>query len=152
VGCSIFSADLLFPGSTQPALSNAEWATRVLVSAPCHVLRGLAETNLSGRSPPGFKFRTALSAFPRFSLSALSKVLDPIEQLARPDRGGKLALFFSQRGYLGWSIARNMPTVLLHLPMILEATPRNRQKNFCLLRCWTSEPCPARHSGYTALR
>jgi hypothetical protein len=62
-------------------------------------------------------------------------VPDMIEQFARPDRGGKLALFFSKRGYFGWSIAPKMPTVLLHLPTILEATPRNRQKNFCLLRC-----------------
>jgi hypothetical protein len=28
-----------------------------------------------------------------------------------------------------------MPNPLLHLQPILEATPRNRQKKFCLLRC-----------------
>jgi hypothetical protein len=58
-----------------------------------------------------------------------------IEQLAWSRWDWKLAFLFGQRRYSALNTARKMPTALLHFPLILEATPRNRQKNFCLLRC-----------------
>jgi hypothetical protein len=73
-------------------------------------------------------------------------IADLIEQFARrggwlPDRAGrrlvlrKLVFFFAGKAYYLIPITRKMPTNLLHLPLILRVTLRNRQKNFCLLRC-----------------
>ena len=58
-----------------------------------------------------------------------------IEQFARSRRLGKLLFFPWESAYSFRTNTRKMPTVLLHLQPILEATPGNRQKNFCLLRC-----------------
>jgi hypothetical protein len=52
-----------------------------------------------------------------------------IEQLARPHRLGELLFFPWKSAYSFRANLRKMPTVLLHLPPVLEATPRNRQKN-----------------------
>ena len=65
-------------------------------------------------------------------------IADVIEQLARLRRRPAKLLFFPQeRVYFGRTNPRKMPTPLLHLQPILEATSGNRQKKFCLLRCYT---------------
>ena len=55
---------------------------------------------------------------------------DMIEQLARPRHWpGKVLFFLSKAVYFHRTNLRKMPAPLLHLQPILEATPRNRQKN-----------------------
>ncbi len=66
---------------------------------------------------------------------ATNDIAHMIEQLARPPGLRKLLFLFRKAAYFGRTKLSKMPTVLLHLPPILEATPRNRQKSFCLLRC-----------------
>src|SRR5207249_6103925 len=94
----------------------------ISVAVAAAVLSGEFHTCSGSRIGCGILLRT------QAKMLTTNYIAHMIEQLGRPPGLRKLLFLFRKAAYFGRIKLSKMPTVLLHLPPILEATPRSEER------------------------